>query len=63
MIGRNYFCEILFSEKMFTAINYQEKMFLKNNYSTLDHSLLSWVFVSNYGIILFQRLFIYFQFI
>ena len=29
---------------MLPAISYKEKMFLKNNYSTLDHSLLSWVF-------------------
>ena len=26
------------------AINYNEKMILKNSYSTLDYSLLSWVF-------------------
>ena len=44
MVGRNYFREILCSEKMFPAINYKEKMFLKNNYSALDHSLLSRVF-------------------
>ena len=27
-------------KKLFPAINYREKIFFKNNYSTLDHSLL-----------------------
>ena len=44
MVGRNYFREILYSEKMFPAINYKEKMFFRNDYSTLDHSLFLWVF-------------------
>ena len=30
MVGRNYFREILYSEKMFPAINYKEKMFFRN---------------------------------
>ena len=33
MVARNYFREILCSEKMLPVINYKEKMFLKNNYS------------------------------
>ena len=44
MVGRNYFCEILFSEKIFPEITYKEKMFLINNYFTLDHSLFLWIF-------------------
>ena len=27
-------------KKLFPAINYKKKMFFRNNYSTLDHSLL-----------------------
>ena len=27
-------------KKLFPAINYREKMLFRNNYSTLDHSLL-----------------------
>ena len=44
MVGRNYFCEILRSEKIFPEITYKEKMFFKNNYSTLDYSLFLWIF-------------------
>ena len=44
MVGRNYFREILCSEKIFPEITYKEKMFLRNNYSTLDHSLFLWIF-------------------
>ena len=44
IVDRNYFREILYSEKTFPAINYKEKMFFRNNYSTLDHSLFLRVF-------------------
>ena len=44
MVGRNYFREILFSEKIFPEITYKEKMFLINNYCASGHSLFLWIF-------------------
>ena len=44
MVGRNYFREILYSEKCSLWLKLQEKMFFSNDYSTLDHSLFLWVF-------------------
>ena len=45
MVGRNYFREILCSEKIFSEITYtyKEKVFLRNNYSTL-----LWITVFSY---------------
>ena len=44
MVGRNYFREILCTEKIFPEITYKEKIFLRKNYSTLDHRLFLWIF-------------------
>ena len=55
-------------KKLFPAINYKEKLIFRNNYSTLDHSLLLWaityyfikifVHMSVFATVLFQRLYI-----